>query len=342
MVPKNNDSRFLARRQLVRALGLGALGLVACSKTPAPSKQMSASIGIVDWVGYAPLYVAREKGLFKELGLDLDVKLFQANGQVTAAFAAGRLDAQADVLSSATYLASRGKDFRVVLVADRSVGGDGILARNSIASIKDFKGKKIALEEISVSHYFLLQVLAEAGLQEKDVTIVNMTPGDAAAAYQSGNVEIAVTYAPFLGKANASRKDGRVLYDSLRMPYSIADIYQFDARFTEERPETVQAFVDGIFQGLAYIESNPEESADITARQLKVTTPEVVDYLRGVRLVDLKTNVDMLTNAESPGYLLKTMTDLAQFLKAAGRISSIPDLARIVEPKFVLASRQNA
>jgi NitT/TauT family transport system substrate-binding protein len=55
-----------------------------------------------------------------------------------------------------------------------------ILARNSIASIKDFKGKNCGGTR-RIGHFFVLQVLAEAGLSGKDVTFVN-TPADAAAA----------------------------------------------------------------------------------------------------------------------------------------------------------------
>lgn len=74
------------------------------------------------------------------------------------------------VTSEAVLVASYGKDYRIVLVEDTSVGGDGILARNSVADIKDFKGKRIAVDRGTVSHFFLLQVLKQAGLSENDVT----------------------------------------------------------------------------------------------------------------------------------------------------------------------------
>lgn len=337
---KNSSPAYLSRRGLVRALSLGALGLAACgTQSDSGSRRPSASLGVVDWVGYAPLFIARQKGFFQELGLDLNTRFFEANGQNMAAFAAGRLDALGDVLSGAIDLASKGKDFRVVLVADRSVGGDGILARNKVTSIEDFRGRRIALEEISVSHYFLLQVLAEANLRARDITLVNMTPGDAAAAYQSGSMDIAVTYEPFLSKANAARDDGRVLYDSSQMPYAIADIYEFDTQFIEANPEAIQAFVSGILQGLAYMKRHPEESAGIVARQLKLAPQEVNKFLQGVQLADLQMNLDMLTNPQSQGYLPKTMTALSRFLKEEGQIASVPDISRMVEPRFVLAAR---
>ena len=46
---------------------------------------------------------------------------------------------------AAVTLKSKGVDYRVVLVADNSLGGDGILARTSVTDIKDFKGKNVAV-----------------------------------------------------------------------------------------------------------------------------------------------------------------------------------------------------
>ncbi|MBC7880681.1 MAG: ABC transporter substrate-binding protein [Anaerolineae bacterium] len=334
-----NNFRF-SRRHIVGALTLGSLGLVACGKSSTEASSKAIRVGLVDWVGYSPLYVALAKGIFKELGIDLDAKTFQGNNEEKIAFVGGRLDGAADVLSSGVELANSNKDFRIVMVIDRSVGADGILASNKIADLKGFQGQKVALEEGTVSHYFFLQVLAGVGLTGKDITIINASPGDAAAAYQSRNVDIAVTYAPFLGKANAIRKDGRIIYDSSKNPYAIADIYEFDARFIEEHPDTLQAFVTGFFKGLDYIKAHPEESAEIVAKELKITVAEVTEFLKGVQLADIPTNLDMLTNPASQGYVPKTMATLAQFLLDQGQIKAIPDLAKLIEPKFVLAAQK--
>jgi len=327
-----------SRRRLL--VGLGALALAGCARE-APSGAMQLELGIVDWVGYAPLYVGQAKGLFRDLGLDLTVRNFRATNENEMAFAGGRLDGSADVLSSAAELAARGKDFRVVMVIDRSIGADGVLASNAVRDLADLKGRRVALEEGSVSHYFFLQVLREAGLGSKDIELVNTSPADAAAAYQSGNVDVAVTYAPFLNVANAGRKDGRILFDSSRLPYAIADIYVFDAQVIARRPQALEAFVQGIFRGLAYIEAHPDESAAIVARTLKISPAEVTEFLKGVRLADLATNLDMLTNPQSPGYVPATMATLARFLKEQGQIAAVPDLSRIVEPRFVLAAQKN-
>ena len=234
-------------------------------------------------------------------------------------------------------LAAKGIDYRVVLVMDTSVGADGILARNSVTSIKDFKGKKVAVQQGGVGHFFLLQVIAEAGLSEDDITILNTTPDAAAAAYQAGNVEIAYSYSPFVDKANAAQKDGRIIYNSAKMPTAIADIYIFSTKFIEANPKAVEAFVGGILKELDFLKTNPNEGLALAAKRLNVTPGELAAQLKGINLPDLQTNIEMLSNPQSNLYLVKPMSALGKFLKAQKQIQTIPESSKVLDPQFVTA-----
>lgn len=341
-------NKLWTRRQTLWMLAgaAGGLTLHACTpsngtRSTSPSTDAkSASIGLFTWVGSTPLYIAKEKGFFNELGVNLDVKVFGANTDANTAFISRRLDAVSPVASEAITLAAGGKDFRIVLVQDTSVGGDGILARKSISALSDFKGKRIAVEEGSVSHFFLLQVIDTVGLGADDFTLVNAGPDSAAAAYQSGNIDIAVTYAPFLKKANEAQPDGRIIYDSSKMPTAITDLYVFDTQVVNNNPQSVQAFVRGVLQGLEFLRTNPEEGIAIAADRLGVTPETLKNDLQGVRLPDLETNIDMLAKPESDLYLLNSMKSLGNFLKTQGQIKEVPNLAQLIEPKFVLELRE--
>ena len=56
-----------------------------------------------------------------------------------------------------------GKEFQYVLALDDSAGGDGIVARKEIKSIRDLRGRKVAVQEGSVSQFFLNVLLRDAG-----------------------------------------------------------------------------------------------------------------------------------------------------------------------------------
>ena len=332
------------RQALWMITGLtGSLALHACTQSSTNSatgtgtqETTSATTGSTLWIGYTPLYIALEKGFFQEGDLDLDYKVFSGSSEADAAFAAGRLDGENSVTSEAVALASRGQNYRIIMVADTSLGGDGILARNSIKDIADFKGKKVAVDQGGVSHFFLLQVLEEAGLGANDVELINMTPDAAAAAYQSNKADIAVSYAPFLQKANQAQPDGRVIYDTSKMPTAIVDVYLFSPEFVEQNPQAAQAFVNGILKGIEFLDTNTEEALAIAGQKLGLSPEEVAQELKGVDLTSLEKNVQMLAQPDSDLYLVPHMNSLGEFLVSQGQIPEVPaDIPQLLEPQFV-------
>ncbi|PIG92573.1 myristoyl transferase [Gloeocapsopsis sp. IPPAS B-1203] len=341
----SSNSHWTRRQALSLFTGFaGSLALHACTQQPSGSlfntsstatESVLATSGSTLWIGYTPLYIALEKGFFQENGLNLDFRDFSSATDAMAAFGAGRLDSQALVTSEAVSLAAKGVDYRIIMAADNSLGGDGILARNSITSINDFKGKEVAVEVGGVSHFFLLQVLKEAGLSGDDVRLTNVTPDAAAAAYQAGRTEIAVTYSPFLQKADQAQQDGRIIYDTSQMPTAIVDVYLFSNQFIEANPNAVTGFIQGILQAREFMETDRDEALAIAGKRLQLTPQEVEEQLKGVRLIDLPTNLEMLGNPQSDIYLLNHMNDLSQFLVSQKQIPQAPNLTNTLEPKFL-------
>ncbi len=300
---------------------------------------MSMSMGTAPWVGQVPLYIAMEKGFFEEQGLDFELRNFGTSGDYLSAFLSNNLDSVSLVSSEAVLLKDEGKDYKIVMIQDNSVGGDGILAKDSITSIEDFKGKQVAVDTSGVSYFFLLQVLKEAGLTKDDITAVNTEPSAAAAAFQSGNVDIAVTYAPYLQQAAEAVEDGRIIYDSSKMPTAIIDMYLFDAAYVEENPEAVQAFVNGIFKGLEFLETDEEEALEISAVALDVEPADVASDLEGVKLPDKETNLQMMAEPDSDLYVAEPLKELADFMVTEEQIAADPgDFAGDLDPQFVEAA----
>ncbi|MGB3299591.1 MAG: ABC transporter substrate-binding protein [Phormidesmis sp.] len=353
------QSLYNIRRRQVLQLLAGASGaalLHACNSSSSPeaatpdsaatttsesgsTSGMSLSLGTAPWVGQVPLYIAQEKGFFAEEGLDFELRNFGDSGGYLSAFLANKLDSLSLVSAEAVTLLDQGKDYKVVLIQDNSVGGDGILAKDSITSIADFKGKKVAVDTSGVSYFFLLQVLKEAGLTKDDITAINTEPSAAASAFQTGNVDIAVTYAPYLQQAADATADGRIIYDSSKMPTAIIDMYIFDSAYVEKNPAAVQAFVNGIFKGMEFLKDNPEEALKISAVALDVGPADVESDLKGVKLPDKATNLQMMAEPDSDLYVVEPLQELSDFLLSEGQIETEKgDFADILDPQFVEAS----
>lgn len=318
---------------------------VAANAEPStPAAPVRGATGSTLWIGYAPLYIALEKGFFPEAGLELDHKIIGTTGEGNAAFAAGRLEGVNLVTSEAVAFAAKDQDFRIIQVADTSKGGDGILARNSIKSLEDIKGKEVAVEVGGVSHFFLLQVLQDVGLTQEDIKVRNLAPDAAAAAYQAGRVQVAVTYSPFLKQANDAQKDGRIIFDTSKMPATIADLYIFNTEWVENHPAAAEAYVRGIFKGMEFLQTDPDEAHAIVGKRLQLKPEQVKTELQGVELTSLENNIKMLADPNSEIYLVKTMESMTEFLKQQKQIPEVlptDRLTQLIDSSFVKAVQAN-
>jgi NitT/TauT family transport system substrate-binding protein len=331
------------RRQALRFLAgaTGGVVLHGCARSTQTTSLTStadlvpATIATTSWIGNTSLYIADEKDFFRSAGLDLSIRNYGTTAESFPALSVGQVQAATPVTSEAVSLAAEGVDFRIVAVMDSSSGADAFVARNSVVDVADFKGKRVAVQKQGVGHFFLLQILAEAGLTEKDITIVDTTPETGVTAYEAGNVDIIYSYPPHTGIALASQKDGRIIYDSSQMPTAIVDFYAFNTRFIENNPDAVRAFLSGIFQASEFLRTNSDEALAIAAKRLETTPNDIQLQLEGIQLPDLRTNQEMLGNPQSELYLVEPLTALAEFLVEQEQIATVPNIASFIEPRFV-------
>ena len=73
-------------------------------------------------------------------------------------------------------------------------------------SLKDIKGRKVNIVELSVSHYLLARGLSKVGLTEKDLKTVNTSDADIVAAFKSPDSTAVVTWNPQLQEVKKEPK----------------------------------------------------------------------------------------------------------------------------------------
>ncbi|MGF0538917.1 ABC transporter substrate-binding protein [Agrobacterium sp. ES01] len=222
-------------------------------------------LGMTTWVGYGPLFLARDLGYFKEKGLEVDLQIVEDHALAMAAEAAGELDGDAGTIDETLQYRSPDFCFKTVYALDDSHGGDGILAPADVNSIADLKGMEVGMNEGSVSQFWFDILLKRAGMTEADVKVVNMTADDAAAAFMADRIPVAVTWEPNLTFAKNANK-GKVLVDSSETPGLIVDVLSLRCDYIEAHPEDVQALVDGLYKANEYIKTNQDEAYAIMAK----------------------------------------------------------------------------
>ncbi len=154
-----------------------------------------------------------------------------------------------------------------VLALDDSRGGDGILATKDIQTIADLKGKSVAVLRGSISHFYLIVLLKEAGLSEADIEAVDLSAEDAGQAFMMQEVDAAVTNDPYLSQAR-NAEHGHVLTDTTEQPGLLVDCLMTRADVFSDRKGDFQAVARAWDAAVRYVEAHPDDANEIMARHL--------------------------------------------------------------------------
>ncbi|CAN5199594.1 ABC transporter substrate-binding protein [soil metagenome] len=277
---------------------LAGLALTVASFSPAAAGQMR--LGMTTWVGYGPMFLARDKGFFKENGLDVDLQIIEDASLYMAAVAAGKLDGNASTIDEIMKYRSPDFCFKVVVALDDSHGGDGVLTQESVNSLKELKGQAVGMNEGSVSQFWFNILLKREGMTESDLQITNMTADDAAAAFIAGRIPAAVTWEPHLTLVR-TKKQGKVLIDSSQTPGLIVDVVDLTCDYIKNNPKDVEAFVKGLYKAVDFIKTNPDEAYAIMAKGVGGYLEKPEDFAgaaKGVRFYDKARNIEFFGTPE--------------------------------------------
>lgn len=317
--------------------GLAALALLplfwlgACTGSPETPDTKPLTIGVVTWVGSGPFFLARDKGLFDDL--QVEIQIIDDAAARRAALAQGSTQAMAATVDDFANATAAGLPAIAILKTDDSFGGDGIVASAEIRTIADLKGKSVAFPQGMPSHFLLLDALEQNKLTTADLQVNHMEAGEAGAAFVAGKVDAAVTWEPWLSKAT-ERPGGHVLLTTKEMtPGLISDIVVANKTALQARRDDFKKFIRGWFAALDYMKQHPDESNALMAKNLNLPLADWNAILGGIRLADYSENARYFGIEGSEN-------EFARVFTAAGKIWKMEKLVKEPVPpeKFVDSS----
>jgi NitT/TauT family transport system substrate-binding protein len=289
------------------------------------------------WVGYGPFYIARDKGFFKEEGVDVELVIMEDTPIKMGALMAGQIDLVASTVDEFPIYMKPGKMLHYVLAVDNSKGGDGVVANKDITSIADLKGKKVAFEQGSVSQFFLNALLKDAGMTEADIEPVNMAATDAGVAFAAKQVDAAVTWEPALSQG-AKSEHGHMLLTSADKPGLITDVVATTAETAVAKKDDIAAFVRARYKAVDYSKSNPDDANAIMAKGVGgwLEDPKVfAETLSGIEYLDKAKNIEFFGTAAAPGQIEKTLGAALDIWRSFGRIQVEVKPADMIDYSFI-------
>ncbi len=267
------------RRRAIRASLAAILGTVSATGiwsalTPSPLLAKPDAPGGVVRIGYQKsgtvLVSLKAKGILEKAlqgrGTKVQWSEFTAGLPMVEALNAGAIDLGYVGEAPPIFAqAATGSVTRYVAYDPYGQRAEGILVHrdSKIRSLADLKGKKIAVQKGSNTHYLVVKALQAAKLKPSQVEIVFLKPSDGRAAFERKDVSAWAVWDPYLADAEANA-EARLLTDAKGLAPN-RGYYLSSSNFISERPGTLKLVLKAIYKEGQSVSANPEGTANFLA-----------------------------------------------------------------------------
>jgi ABC-type nitrate/sulfonate/bicarbonate transport system substrate-binding protein len=296
--------KHIERRTLLKSFAATPVLLsplaAGCANHGSSTSAGTLNIGqISNSVAFFPLFVAEEKGYFKDEGIKLgDRPRLGTGAKVAAALKSGSIDLGAGVLTDAFNLAesagSGGTRVTTSLVTEYYVDivvGKGFKAPGDVASlesrVKSLVGKKIGITGPgSGTEALVTYLFARIGKNAKtDATLVNLGSAATSAigALKSGRVDALSFFQP-IGQQVEADGSGRILIspakgDVADMMGALHGVVFSTQKLLKKKKEEVDGFQNAIKRAQQDVQGDPDEVRALLEKYLKDTSPKALNAL---------------------------------------------------------------
>ncbi|BBP00393.1 ABC transporter substrate-binding protein [Sulfuriferula nivalis] len=318
-------------KRLVAASVIPLAMMCAQTSHAAPLK-----IGYSDWPGFVAWQVAIEKGWFKEAGVAVDFEWFDYSASMDA-YAAGKLDAVGMTNGDALVTGAGGAKSEMIMLTDYSNGNDMIIGKPGIKSLKDLKGKKVAVEVGLVEHLLLLDGLKKLGMKESDVTLVNAKTNEMPQVLSSGDVSAVGAWQPVAGQAMKGLPGSRPLFTSANEPGLIYDGFAVNPASLAAHRAEWQKFVKVWDRVVSYI-NDPKTQPDavkIMSARVGLTPQAYLPFLKGTKLLSLAESKKAYVKADGFSSLYGSSKIADDFNVSNAVYKDHQNVDNYIDPSFV-------
>lgn len=304
------------------------LAVTACNRAPARPRE-HVVIGAGTLPVSAIVFVAQDRGFFKEEGLDATVTPYITGALALSDVVAGKVDFAAVAETPLARAALEAEPFQVIATVGEVDRANYIVARKDrgIRAAADLAGKRLGYVSGTTGDYFQNIYLATSLVDSRTVKRVELDPQDLVDALLTGRVDAVSAWPPLTTTLERDMGDNAVVLDEPGLYVMSWNIARSDVRGPS--PEAQRAFLRALLKAQRFLQKNPAESVRITSRW----TGMDVKTLRTL-WPDLRWNLGLDQS------LLISLEDEAAWM-ASHRLSTgpHPDFLRYVDTKPLRAVR---
>lgn len=264
------------------------LGLVGCSGGGTASPESSGAhaapevikVGVAALWLSAPIYVARDKGFFKDENLDVQIVPVANTPAMVAAIDSGSMDVGVGALTTEFQAFAQGLDIKLLAPNGGLQKGLQITAvakEGPITSPKQLEGKTVCVNVLNGQDMGQQKWwLATQGVDVSKVKFIAIPFQAMVSALKSGNADACDLAAPYAGTALDAGEVRNIGQTSQFFgPYgSPATAYFSSGSFTTEHSDSAKRFVKAMMKTHDYLDKNPSEANAVLPLYTGVTETE--------------------------------------------------------------------
>ena len=259
---------------LLAAIGLSIAlpGLATAADKPDPLR--------IGYQKYGTLVLLKARGTLEKrlapLGIEVKWAEFPAGPQLLEGLNVGSVDFGTTGETPPIFAQAAGADLLYIATEPPAPAGEGIVVPrdSAIHSVKELKGKKVALNKGSNVHYLLVRALEKAGLKYSDITPVYLPPADARAAFERGSVDAWAIWDPFYAAAE-KQTGARRIADGRGGVVDNNQFYLSSGSYAKKNPAVIRAVVEELARLDAWSKTHLDEVADVLSAQIGLDKPIV-------------------------------------------------------------------
>ena len=314
---KKSLSVLLCVCVLMSSVMLFGCGQAQNSSKEEPKEAKTLNVAYQSSIAYAPILVAMEKGLIQEKydgDLTVNFTMMSNGSEINEAITSGNIDV--GFLGAAPTITGITSGVPYKIFTGLSSQPYAILSnKESIQSLSDITPDiQIAITNINSHPHILLAMAAKEYLGDAhalDANLVVLGNADGYASIVSGAVDCHMVISP---------------YNFMEVQNEEADIHEIEiaddvwpngntfivgvagTSLYEEDPEVYQALCAGIEEAMSFIESNPEETAEILSAGYDASAEEILTWMQDERSSynsEIKGLMELATFMSEEGFLDK-------------------------------------
>ena len=304
------------------------LFIAGCGGEPKPPLR----VGINAWPGYEFLFLAQEKGFYRDEGVDVRILGFNSLSDARRAYERGQIDGFGTTVIEVLQAREFSKRSpQVVQIVNASDGADMVITQTAIKNAASLRGKRVGVELGSLGVYILARCLDKHGLMLGDVTAISSDQMSMEKDFLDGHIDAIVTYPPASIKLLNSQK-AHPFFTTAEIPGEVVDVIAIEEEVTRARSGDLAKLIRAFHRAVDYSKQNPGDAYKIMATREGLTPEEFAAALKdGIRLIPPSGQAGYF---EASGKLSRIIDTTDQVLRLSGQIKGSDRRATIANADF--------